>query len=70
MDKQFVAVVSLDGRVIHVVGPFPSEAQAVSEGRQVANGVDMFAPMGSQSHADVRVLPLFANLGALISAMA
>lgn len=70
MNKQFVALVSLGGRVIHAVGPFPTEAQAVAEGRRVAQGVDMFAPLGSQECADVRVLPLFADLGAMISSMA
>jgi hypothetical protein len=70
MHKQFIAVVSLGGRVTHAVGPFPSEAQAVSEGRRVAQGVDMFAPLGSQECADVRVLPLFADLSAMIGSMA
>lgn len=66
MDKQFVAVVSLGSRVLHAVGPFPSPEQAVAEGRLVAQGVDMFAPVGSIESADVRVLPLFANLTAMI----
>jgi hypothetical protein len=70
MNKQFVAVVCLGGRAVHVVGPFPLEAQAAAEGRRVADGVDMFAPVGSQEHADVCVLPLFADLGAMIGSMA
>lgn len=66
MSNQYVAVVSLGGRVLHAVGPFPSEAVASSEGRLVAQGVDMFAPLGAQECADVRVVPLFANLNAMI----
>lgn len=69
MNKQFIALVSLGGRVLHAVGPFPSEAQAASEGRRVAQGVDMFAPVGSQESADVLVLPLFADLSAMIGSM-
>lgn len=66
--QQYVAVVSLDGRVLHAVGPFPTEAQAAREGRVVAQGVELFRPAGEDGDGvDLRVLPLVADLGAMVS---
>jgi len=62
MNKQFVALVSVRNSVLHVVGPFPTEQQAFEEGRKVAQGVDMFAPVGSHDDAHVTVKLLFKDL--------
>lgn len=67
--QQFIAVVSLGGRVLHAVGPFATGAQAAAEGRTVAQGVDMFAPVDSEDSASVQVLELVANLGAMLPAV-
>lgn len=64
--SQWVALVFLADRLLHAVGPFASAVEAGDEGRKVAQAVDMFAPVGSQDCADVRVLPLFASLGAML----
>jgi hypothetical protein len=60
-------VVSLGNRVLHVVGPFGKESEAESEGRLVGQGVEMFRPLDADDEGvSVRVLPLVANLSAMI----
>lgn len=67
MNKQFVALVSVRNSVLHVVGPFPTEQQAFEEGRKVAQGVDMFAPVGSDDDdAHVTVKLLFKDLAHMV----
>jgi hypothetical protein len=66
MMKQYVAVVSLSGRILHAVGPFETESAARAEGRIVADGVDMFAPSDSEAVADVAVVRLVENLSAML----
>jgi hypothetical protein len=63
--SQYVALVYL-GDLLHAVGPFASAVEAGEEGGKVAKGVDLFAPVGSQSFATVRVMSMFANLSAMI----
>lgn len=66
MNRPHVAVVSLGPRVLHVVGPFPTAAEAATEGESVRQAVEMFKRLEEQEVAELSVVPLYANMDALM----
>jgi hypothetical protein len=62
-NEQFIAIVSVDGRVLHALGPFADAKTAAQEGQKMAQAVEMFSTPGE--YAGSRVMSLLASVEAM-----
>lgn len=63
-----VAVVSLNNRPIHVVGPFPTAEAARAEGEKVRTAVEMFR-LEADEPAELKLMTLTPSFDSLISSV-